>query len=192
MVRIVDRSFSPANVTVAAGQSITFVNASNDPHTATGSGFDTGSLAPGGSATITRTTPGTFAYRCNFHPEMQGTITVTAGVTQRAATTQPVAGVGGTPPATPRASPAVATVPVTVASIHGFAFDPPQLEVAVGTRVTWTNQDPAPHTVTADDGAFASAPLDPSASFSWTFEQAGTFAYHCAVHPSMQGTIVVK
>ena len=76
-------------------------------------------------------------------------------------------------------------------SIVDFAFQPASLEVPVGTTVTWTNAGAAPHTVTADDGAFDSGELAPGASFSQTFDTAGSFAYHCEIHPNMTGTIVV-
>jgi plastocyanin len=76
-------------------------------------------------------------------------------------------------------------------AIVDFAFQPASLEVPAGTTVTWTNGGAAPHTVTADDGAFDSGQLAPGASFSQTFDTAGTFTYHCEIHPQMTGTIVV-
>jgi plastocyanin len=77
-------------------------------------------------------------------------------------------------------------------TIKNFAFSPDSLEVPVGTTVTWTNQDSAAHTVTADDGSFDSGQLATGATFSQTFATAGTYAYHCANHPKMTATIVVK
>src|SRR5829696_1777671 len=76
-------------------------------------------------------------------------------------------------------------------TIVDFAFQPASLEVPAGTTVTWTNSGAAPHTVTADDGAFDSDRLAPGATFSQTFDTAGTFTYHCEIHPQMTGTIVV-
>jgi len=76
-------------------------------------------------------------------------------------------------------------------AISGFAFDPPSLTVKVGTTVKWTNQDSAPHTVASDGGDWESGQLDQGESFTHTFDQAGTFAYHCSVHPAMKGTVVV-
>jgi plastocyanin len=76
-------------------------------------------------------------------------------------------------------------------TIVDFAFDPASLEVPVGSAVTWTNTGAAPHTVTADDGAFNSGELAPGATFSQTFDAAGTFAYHCEIHPDMTAAIVV-
>lgn len=77
-------------------------------------------------------------------------------------------------------------------NIKDFAFMPAELDVAVGTTVTWTNSDTAPHTATQDGGGFQSDRLDNAASYSFTFDTAGTFEYHCEYHPNMHGTIVVK
>jgi plastocyanin len=73
--------------------------------------------------------------------------------------------------------------------IHGFAFDPPTLEVAAGTEVTWTNHDPTDHTVTAEDGSFDSGPLSHGLTFSVTVDRDTT--YVCSIHPTMKGTITV-
>ena len=75
--------------------------------------------------------------------------------------------------------------------IAGFAFAPDSRSVKVGDSVTWTNQDGATHTVTADDGAFDSGNLAGGKSFSFTFDEAGTFAYHCNIHRRMTGTVTV-
>ncbi len=77
-------------------------------------------------------------------------------------------------------------------AIQNFAFSPRTLTIAPGTTVVWTQQDSAPHTVTSDTGAWtASADLHAGQTFSHTFTTAGTFAYHCAVHPNMTATITV-
>src|SRR5215218_3567246 len=76
-------------------------------------------------------------------------------------------------------------------SVVDFAFEPGTLSVPAGATVTWTNTGSRPHTVTADDGSFDSGRLDPGEQFSQTFDQPGTFAYHCGFHPEMQGSIVV-
>jgi plastocyanin len=85
--------------------------------------------------------------------------------------------------APPEASPAV--------SITDYAFAPDMLEIAAGTTVTWTNEDAAPHTVTADDGAFESKVLaDEGGTFSFTFDEPGTYTYHCNIHLNMRATII--
>src|SRR5215212_9265840 len=76
-------------------------------------------------------------------------------------------------------------------SVVDFAFEPGTISVPVGATVTWTNTGSRPHTVTADDGSFDSGRLDPGEQFSQTFDQPGTYTYHCGFHPEMQGTIVV-
>ena len=77
-------------------------------------------------------------------------------------------------------------------TIQNFAFNPATIEVAVGTTVTWTNADSATHTVTADDSSFDSNNLASGATFTQTFSTAGTFTYHCKIHPSMKGTVTVS
>ena len=68
--------------------------------------------------------------------------------------------------------------------------------VSVGTTVAWQNGDPAPHTTTsgepgAQTDAWDSGPLQTGGTFSFTFEEAGTFSYFCTIHPSMRATITV-
>lgn len=75
--------------------------------------------------------------------------------------------------------------------ISNFRFNPSNLEVKVGTRVTWTNQDEYEHTITADDGTFNSGALNVGDAFSFTFEQPGAYAYHCEFHSGMKGVIKV-
>jgi plastocyanin len=84
-----------------------------------------------------------------------------------------------------------AAVQATSVTIADFAFMPPELAVAAGTTVTWTNEDWAPHTATADEGSLDSGRLDQGVSFEHTFAEAGTFAYHCTFHPGMVGSVVV-
>jgi plastocyanin len=93
------------------------------------------------------------------------------------------------PPAASAAPPAAAGSTVSIAS---FSFQPAALTVSVGTTVTWTNNDSASHTVTADDGSFKSGTLGKGGTFSQTFATAGTFTYHCAFHSSMKATITVQ
>ena len=75
--------------------------------------------------------------------------------------------------------------------IKNFAFDPAGASVTAGSKVTWTNSDSTAHTVTFDDGSADSGNLAPGATFDHTFASAGTFAYHCAIHSSMKGTVTV-
>ena len=80
------------------------------------------------------------------------------------------------------------------ATIDNFTFSPPVLTVSPGTRVTWTNRDDIPHTVTDQDHPkeIRSPPLDTDESYSRVFATAGTYRYFCSLHPHMQGTVVVQ
>src|SRR5262245_60348026 len=92
---------------------------------------------------------------------------------------------------------ALAIAPVALAAQHavkivGFAFAPDSVTVKVGDTVQWTNGDGATHTATADDGTWDTGNISGGSSASVTFDTAGTFAYHCAIHSSMHGTVVVE
>jgi LPXTG-motif cell wall-anchored protein len=77
-------------------------------------------------------------------------------------------------------------------SIADFSFSPASITVGVGETVTWSNNGPSDHTVTAEDGSFDSGTMADGDSFAHTFSQAGTFAYVCAIHDEMKGTVVVS
>ena len=76
--------------------------------------------------------------------------------------------------------------------LKGFAFTPASVTIKAGESVTWTNQDGTTHTVTADKGEFDSGSLGADGTFTFKFDKAGTYPYHCSVHPNMTGTIVVQ
>ncbi len=80
----------------------------------------------------------------------------------------------------------------TNVSISNFSFDPASVTIKVGQSVTWTNKDSAAHTVASDAGDWTSQDIAQNQTFSHTFDQAGTFTYHCSIHPNMKGTIVVN
>ena len=75
--------------------------------------------------------------------------------------------------------------------IDNFSFAPQEINVAVGTSVTWTNRDDIPHTVVSTDGVFKSKVRDTDEKFSYTFTKAGTYPYYCSIHPKMTGKVVV-
>jgi plastocyanin len=84
---------------------------------------------------------------------------------------------------------AQAAAAVTIAN---FAFAPAELAITAGTTVTWTNNQIAPHTVTADmGGLFDSGILNQGQTFSHTFNEPGEFPYHCEVHPTMMAVVKV-
>jgi plastocyanin len=78
--------------------------------------------------------------------------------------------------------------------IDNFTFNPRQLTVAAGTRVTWVNHDDVPHTATSTSKprAFDSGTLDTDDRFAHVFTTPGIYEYFCALHPKMTGQIVVK
>jgi plastocyanin len=76
--------------------------------------------------------------------------------------------------------------------LSGIQFAPDAVTVAVGDTVTWASIDSPDHTVTADDGAFDSGTLSNGDVFETTFDEAGDFAFHCEIHPSMTGTVTVE
>lgn len=79
----------------------------------------------------------------------------------------------------------------------GF-YIPLNLEVSVGTAVTWINDDSVPHTIQSQDetgaiiGLFNSAPLLTGESFEYTFDESGVYNYFCSLHPWRVGVITVR
>jgi plastocyanin len=78
-------------------------------------------------------------------------------------------------------------------TIRDMMFSPADITVKTGTTVTWTNQDSIAHTVVETDGQNGpkSDTLEPNESYSFTYETAGTFKYHCSIHPNMTGAVTV-
>lgn len=176
VIEIIDERFVPANATIEVGQRLTVVNLDDDEHTATGIGFDTGLLLPGEWKTVKIERPGLAPFVCQYHAEMTGELTVLDPD-----------GLAATPLASPIAV-AEATSEVTL-DVLDFAFSETRLEIAPGTKVTWTNTGAAPHTVTGSFGD--SGMLQTGDTFSFVFAEEGTFDYVCLFHPDMAATIVV-
>jgi plastocyanin len=180
---IVDFDFSPRRLTVEAGTTVTWSNSGERPHTATDRGgtFDTRPIAPAASAEVTLSTPGTYFYFCRINPaKMNGVLTVEPGQDE------------------PRAVRVQAVDPGQIGD--RLRFDPPELTVAAGTTLLVANVGGKPHTLTADDGAFDTGVIEPGAeggrfagsNASVTLNQAGTFRFHCEVHPAaMKGVVTV-
>ncbi|MDD1645686.1 MAG: cupredoxin domain-containing protein [Methanomicrobiales archaeon] len=135
----------------------------------------TAQTPPGPPAT---TPPSTF-------PPTPLTTATTPAPTTPVATPSPTVTATSLPTTQPTPSPG-GTASVT---IQNFAFVPGTLTITRGTTVTWVNQDSAPHTVVGD--AFSSNTLSKGSAYSFTFGNAGTYRYHCGIHPSMTGTITV-
>jgi plastocyanin len=77
--------------------------------------------------------------------------------------------------------------------ISGFAFNPSTLTIPKGATVIWTNKDSAPHTIISDSGnEIMSDSISKGETFAHTFNIPGTYSYHCSIHPSMKGTVIVE
>lgn len=79
----------------------------------------------------------------------------------------------------------------TEVKIDNFSFGP-DLTVAAGTTITWTNHDDVPHVVASDTNIFKSKVLDTDDRYSYTFTKPGTYLYFCTVHPKMTARVVVQ
>jgi len=83
----------------------------------------------------------------------------------------------------------------TVVVIRGYAFHPASVRIRRGTRVTWLNCESTAglsHTSTASSAQWSSGLITPGAVYTTTFDDAGTFDYHCEPHPFMTGAVVVE
>ena len=76
--------------------------------------------------------------------------------------------------------------------IKEFRFAPAELTVAIGDTVVWTNGDALLHTASADSGAWSSPEMQRGEAFRYVALRAGRFPYHCAAHPVMRATLVVR
>lgn len=101
-------------------------------------------------------------------------------------------GMAGMPSTASSSAAAAKPVAADSVTIHNFAFGPQTVTIKAGTTMNWMNQDTEAHTVTSDTGAFNSPVLQPGASYSFTFAKAGTYSYHCTIHPFMTGKVVVS
>lgn len=183
-----EESFVPAALAVPVGATVTWTNGSDDEHTVTAEDgtFDSGELDQGARFAQTFPEPGTFGYLCVLHAGMRGTVTVGDGD----AGGQPADGAATADDAAEPGAGAADGAPVEV-EVQDFAFAPEAVEVATGTTVSWRMVGGAPHTVTAETGAFDSGVLDPGATFEQTFDEPGAHPYLCSLHPGMTGVVTV-
>jgi plastocyanin len=179
-------SLDPATARLAAGDIVEWVNTDDTRHRMRSTSgpvrFDSGYLERGEAFRI-RVVAGTYVYsdhRDRDQASYHGRLAVSA--TGSGATSN-----GGSVPGGGEAAPP-STAHVTIAD---RAFGPADIAIAVGGTVDWVNRDDRAHTVTGGDGTFGSSTLEPGATLKETFATAGSFAYLCAIHPEMQGTIRV-
>jgi plastocyanin len=152
-VRIVDFQFTPNAVTITAGGTVTWTHAGNAPHTVTSNTdvFDSGRLANGQTFSFRFPNPGTFAYHCEIHPSMTGTITVQAAAGAGQATPTPTP----TPPRTPTPAAAAATAtPPRTATPPAATATPTRTPTPAATATPTRTLTPA---VAATGAAGASA-----------------------------------
>jgi plastocyanin len=185
-------AFDPNEVEVRAGTPVILANVGGKPHTLTADdgSFTTGIVAPGASggkfagsnASVVPSQPGDVPFHCDVHPEaMKGVLHVT--------------GEARDGPTQGSAAPSEAKV-----EVKDFLFDPDEISVAPGGKVSWTNGGEAPHTATVlevpgldDVDDFDTGQMAPGATGEFTApNEPGNYAYQCDVHPArMRGVLVV-
>jgi plastocyanin len=132
-----------------------------------------------------------------------GAILLLAACSSGGASTAPTAAATAAAPSVAASAPAAASpasagctesatggeVPV---AIKDFAFSPAAIQASVGQNVSFTNSDSAPHTATLDDGSCTTSQIAQGGTDGLIFSAAGTYPFHCEVHPNMKGTITVS
>jgi len=96
------------------------------------------------------------------------------------------------PTPAPTGPSASVAIPAGAATLVNRAYTPDEVDITVGTTVTWMNTDSISHTSTSDGTGWNSGNVAPGGQFSFTFQTAGSFPYHCTIHPGMVGTVVVR
>jgi plastocyanin len=108
----------------------------------------------------------------------------------------PLTACGGSSPTDPSPTPSPSGTPVSIVqgaeTLTTTAYAPNPVTISAGGTVTWKNNDSVAHTSTADAGGWDSGTIAAGAQFSHTFQTAGTFTYHCTIHPGMIGTVTVQ
>ena len=117
----------------------------------------------------------------------------TATTTSKSTTTANTSG-GEGPASTSTTAPTapVAASEIKIVGTSAPYFDPNSAKAKAGSEVKWTNAAPGTHTVTADDGSFDLGEINAGSSKSQKFDKAGTFGYHCSIHPFMKGSITIE
>jgi plastocyanin len=190
LVHITSKGFDPPTVTIALGGSVTFENDDNSGvHNAITYGggnpqpFDTGGLGPGLSASLTFSMQGTYTYTSAIDCLNSKTPGFNCGAYQVNVSGQQ-SGVAPGPGAT--AVPVV-TGQTTVSIDDVSGFNPPVLAIHPGQTVTWTNTGSQVHSVVSNPGyynQFDSGGLANGQTFSFTFQNPGSFGYHSSTEPS--------
>lgn len=96
------------------------------------------------------------------------------------------------PTSLPNPLPIVPKAVTHTITIQKFAFNLAGITIKKGDTVVWTNKDAMGHTVTGNNGVPSSPTIPTNGTYSYTFNDAGTFVYHCAIHPAMTGNVIVE
>jgi plastocyanin len=214
--------YEPDPLIVNRGDGVEWVNEDNVPHTVTSeqeSLFDS-SLINVGTKWLLSTdslAEGDYEYFCTLHPHMSAVLSIVPA--QGGPSALPSEGSNATGqdsgPSVGQDTPlnqsaaveggaTVKTVAIVVGSsvpTNGEFFVPEMVQSAVGSMVTWQNEDAVPHTVTAGvvenntpkpDGSFDSGILNKGKTFDFVFDKPGEYQYYCTLHPFMTGKVVVE
>ncbi|MBT2467198.1 cupredoxin domain-containing protein [Streptomyces sp. ISL-66] len=97
-------------------------------------------------------------------------------------------------PLSPPASTSTVTVESAEVRIQDFKFTPAEVKVTAGAKITVTNEDSAPHTLTATEGyAFDTGTIEAGKSATFTApSKPGSYPFFCSIHPQMKGTLIVS
>lgn len=191
-VSVVDYSYNPATINVEQGTTVRWTNNGQDPHTITSvpaGQFDSGHLNSGQAWQFTFNTPGTYEYKCAYHGNMTGSVTVLAP----GSTPIPQPSNTPKPTSTPISQPSPGTASV---AIRNYVYEPMTVTVTLGDKVVWTNFDTDPHSITSMDehaGLFDSGEFGVNGTYERVFDAPGTYKYYCTVHGKfMTGYVVVR
>jgi plastocyanin len=220
--------YDPDPLTVNQGDGVEWTNEDNTPHTVTSKQegvFDSGIIDAAAKWLLNTADlqPAEYEYYCTLHPFMGATLVVTgaaaanqtagnattagaaaANQTAGNATTAGAAAANQMAPNSRAASPLVTSVSIangaSVPTNEEF-FAPDDVQVTVGSMVTWKNDDTASHTVTSGtvqnntptpDGRFDSGILNAGDSFPFVFDKAGEYPYYCTIHPWMTAKVTAS
>ena len=204
--------YDPDPLTVNQGDGVEWTNEDNTPHTVTSKQegvFDSGIIDAAAKWLLNTADlqPAEYEYYCTLHPFMGATLVVTGGAAaNQTADNATTAGAAANQmaPNSRAASPLVTSVSIangaSVPTNEEF-FAPDDVQVTVGSMVTWKNDDTASHTVTSGtvqnntptpDGRFDSGILNAGDSFPFVFDKAGEYPYYCTIHPWMTAKVTAS
>jgi plastocyanin len=182
-VQMAALQMSPQRLEITTGTTVTWVNGEVFDYPLVGGGhqivaddksWESPNIAPGTRWSRRFDLPGTFTYHCTRHSGATGEIVVTGEPILNRPVEQEVAITEPNP-----------DDPTT------WGFQPPDLVIETGTTVIWRNNGKNVHTATADDKSFDSGEIQPGATWKYTFDNPGAFAYHCTPHPWMKAQVRV-